>query len=265
MGCICISSYRLTNHMNHPVGTLTLCNQGIQCPSRRPHDVAACFIIFWVFYCNPAGMNERAHQAFCDIVRGAVVLSGKILLCDMVKNIIESRYHLIFWQSEGVSRIEDCKLRKYLIPKHVTDLAFLTVVCDNCTAVHFRAGSYHGQNTTYRNNFAGDVLHLQIIFFPWIFFAVYRNRYRFGIITNRTASDRQNKIYVIFFCKAASFIQLFNSWIWHNTRIFNNRFSACFQDIHYLIVNTIFLNGTTSIAKHHCWTIFGQFIMQIIQ
>ena len=50
-------------------------------------------------------MEQGAHQSFADIIAGIVILSGEILLTDVIEDIIDTGNHLIVRQRQGVFRI----------------------------------------------------------------------------------------------------------------------------------------------------------------
>ena len=91
-----ICTCRLSRHMNHPVSRFALCNQGIKRPCRRPHDIRPRLIIFRVLKYNPWTIDGWLHQSLTDVLTGIVIPAGKILLTDIIKNIINTSHHLTF-------------------------------------------------------------------------------------------------------------------------------------------------------------------------
>lgn len=163
--------------MHHPVGGLSLCNQGIQRPGSRPHDIAAGFIILRVLVGDPAGMEQGAHQSFADIIAHVVVLAGEILLADVIKDVIDAGSHLIVRQRQGVFRIQNGKSgHDFLICEDMADFLLGFRIGNDSARVHLGTGACHGQYTAHRQRFTVRFLKAQIIFFPWIFFTVHGNR-----------------------------------------------------------------------------------------
>ena len=235
--------------MYHPVRCLTFCDQCVQCPGCRPHDVAAGFIILRIFYSCIGGMKNRTQQSFTDIIACIVIFSGKILFTYMIENIIDTGNHLIFGKGIRICRIQNCEFWKYVFTKHMTDFQLLFMIGDHRTAVHLRTGPHHGKNAAYWNNLTGYILHPQIIFLPRIFFAMNGNRYSLGIIAYGAASNCQYEIHLIFSCNVTAFPQLFHGRIWHDSAILIDFFSICLQYFTYCIINSVFLNRTSSVYK----------------
>src|SRR5699024_3047753 len=87
---ICIAADGLAQHVYHPVGGFSAGHQRIQRPGGSPHDIASCFIVFRIPDGDTAGMDQRTHEAFADVVAGIVVGIGKILFTDMVEDIVDT-------------------------------------------------------------------------------------------------------------------------------------------------------------------------------
>ena len=105
--------------MHHPIGGFSTGNQGVQRPGGRPHEIAAGFIVLWILIGDAAGMDDRAHQPLADVVAHIVVLAGKILLADVVENVIDARRHLVMRQSQGILRVQDRDCLLYTSGKEV--------------------------------------------------------------------------------------------------------------------------------------------------
>ena len=135
MGGVGISPYGLPDHMNFPVGRLSFCNECVQRPSRTPHQVASGLIVFRLFHCDTGGMDDRFHQALGKIVTCIVVLTGEVLLADMIEDIINTCDHLILRNCVGIFGIQEP--RHDIVTEYVTDFHFLLMVCNNGTTVHF--------------------------------------------------------------------------------------------------------------------------------
>ena len=264
MGGVRVSSHRLAKHMHHPVGALSLRDQGIQSPGCRPHDIAAGFIIGRLLYRNTTCENDRTHQSLCDIITGIVILTGKILLTDMVENVINPCHHLVLRQCKGEFRVEDGKLREYLRSKHMTDFQLLLMIGDHRATVHFASRSHHGQNAAHGNDFTGRFLKTDIILLPGIFLAVNRYGNCLRIIADRSAAYSQNQIRPAVSGALYALPELFHRWIGHDTRVFRNSLAALFQYRNDLIVDTVFLNGTSSITEQHIAAILLKLLPQMI-
>ena len=109
----------------------------------------------------------------------------------------------------------------------MADFEFLFRIGNHGTAVHLRPGADHGQNTANRNNFIVHIFHADIIFFPWIFFAVCGNGNGLGIVADRAAAHGKNQVHIMLFCQFAAFVQFLNSRIGHNPSVLYNLFSVC--------------------------------------
>ena len=90
-----VAAHGLPQHMHHPVGAFAAGDQGVQRPGGGPHDVAAGLIVLGIAVGDAAGVQQRAHQAFAEIVAGAVVFAGEVLFADMVENIVNAGCHLV--------------------------------------------------------------------------------------------------------------------------------------------------------------------------
>ena len=92
----------------------------------------------------------------------------------MIENIIYSGHHLIMWQRIGKGGIQNGESGEDIVAEHMADFQLLLMIGDDRAAVHFAAGTHHGQHTPHRDDRVVHILHPQIIFFPGIFFAVGR-------------------------------------------------------------------------------------------
>lgn len=184
----------LPDHMHHPVRAFSFGHQSVECPGGDPHDIASGLIVSGAFHSDPGAVDQGSEQPFHDIVRGVVVLPGKILLQDVGHDVEEARRHLVFRQREGKDRVEDGELGEYVVAEYVTDLPLLPVMGDHRAAVHLRAGTDHGQHAAHRDDLVVRVLHTEIIFLPGILLAIGRDGDRLGIITDRSAAPRPGSV-----------------------------------------------------------------------
>ena len=217
MGGVGVGSHRLSEHVHHPVGGFTAGNQSVEGPGSRPHKVASCLVILRILIGDAACVNNRAHQPFADIVAGIVIITGEILFTDMIKDIIDARYHLIMRQCQRVFRVQDGKLRHDLfIGKYMTDLLFCLRIGDDRSGVHLRTGSYHGQHTSHRKGLAVRFFKAQVIFLPRVFVTVDGYRNCLGIIADRTAAHRQKQICLMSAGSLHALIKLIHRRVRHN-------------------------------------------------
>ena len=169
VGGVGVGAHRLADHVDHPVRVLSLGYQSVQGPSGDPHQVAPGLIVLRVLHCDPAAVEQRAHQALHEVVRGAVILPGEILLGDVVHNVVNAGHHLVLGQGIGILGVEDGERGKDLLPEDVADLLLGGVIGDYRAPVHLGTGAHHSQHTAHRQRFAIRFLKAQIIFFPRIF------------------------------------------------------------------------------------------------
>ena len=135
------------------------------------------------------------------------------------------------------------------------------MICDNRSAIQLRTCSRHRKNTSDRDDLTLRFLKPKIVFFPWIFLAVYRYGYGFCIVAAGTATDCKQKINFILSCYLHALTKLFHSRIRHNSRIFKNLFSIFLQDSYDLVIDTVFLDGTTAIDQLYILSVLRKFLL----
>ena len=52
-------------------------------------------------------MDQGLHQSLTDIITGVVIRAGKILLANVIENVVDTCTHLILRQGHGVVGVED--------------------------------------------------------------------------------------------------------------------------------------------------------------
>ncbi len=210
------------NYDYRTIGSFTFRNERIERPGCSPHNVAAGFVIGWIFNGYIRAVYKRTHKTFHNIVAGIVVLSRKILFENMRHNVINARYHLIFRQRESKFGVHDREFRKNFFVENVSDFEFLLVIGNDRAAVHFAARADHSQNAVDGDYIAGYVLKTDKILIPSVVVTVYRNRYCFRIVANRAASDGKYQIGFRRFCALDSLIEFIGCRIRHNAAVFKN-------------------------------------------
>ena len=144
----------------------------------------------------------------------------------------------------------------------MANLQLLLMVRYDRAAVHFRAGANHCQDTSHRDDLIVHVLHLEIIFFPWVFRAVSRYGNRFRIVADRAAPDRKDQVYLTLPGNLTAFLQFLYRWIWHDTCIFKHIFSVCLQNLHDLVIDSILFDRPAAIHKLYILSILRQLLFQ---
>lgn len=211
-------------------------------------------------------MEQGAHESFADIVTGVIVLTGKILLANVVEDVIDTGNHLIVRQRQGVFRVQNSKPgHDFLICKDMAYFLFGFRIGNDGARVHLGTGAHHSQHTAHRQRFAIRFLKAQIIFFPRIFFTVHGNRNCLRIITDRTAACGQQKVSMMFPGNLNSFIQFGQCRIGHNAGDFGYILTIVLQNLNNCIINTVSFDGAAAINQHHVLSIFGQLCIQIVQ
>ena len=132
MRCVRISADGLSEHVDHPVRALAFGNQCVECPGRRPHQVAARLVVLRILVGNAAGMQHRAHQALADVVARRIVCAGEILLANVVEDIVDAGHHLTMRQRHRVPRVQDGEARDdLLIREDMADLLLRLLIGDD--------------------------------------------------------------------------------------------------------------------------------------
>lgn len=68
--------------------------------------------------------------------KGKIEIPGEMLPTNVVENIVDTCQHLPLRHDKGKFRIHNCKLRRQLIPKYMTDFQLLIMIGNNCAAVN---------------------------------------------------------------------------------------------------------------------------------
>ena len=221
VGGVGICADRLTEHVHHPVGSLSAGNESIERPCRRPHYVGTRLVILHVGICNTRRCEQRPEQTFADIIAGVVVLARKILFADVAENIVYARHHLIVRQRERIDGVEHRKPgHDAFIGKHVTYLELLRMVGDDRARVHLAARAHHGEHAAYGHDGADGFFEPDVVLFPGVALAVHRNRQRLGIVAHRAAADCEQQVGAVTPCYIHALVQLYDRGIGHNARYF---------------------------------------------
>ena len=265
VGGVGVGAHRLADHVDHPVRVLSLGYQSVQGPSGDPHQVAPGLIVLRVLHCDPAAVEQRAHQALHEVVRGAVILPGEILLGDVVHNVVNAGHHLVLGQGIGILGVEDGELGKDLLPEDVADLLLGGVIGDYRAPVHLGTGAHHGQHTAHGNEAVGRLLHADIVFLPGVLVAPGGDGHALGIVAAGAAPHRQEKVHVVLPGDFAPFIEFFRCGIGHDPGVLKDFFACGLQDGYHLVVNPVFLDGAAPVDQLDPLAVVGQLTGQGIQ
>ena len=256
----------LAEHVNHPVRAFPLGNQRVERPGRRPHQVAACLVVLRVFVGNAAGVQDGAHQALADVIARVIILTGEILLADVIEDIVDACYHLAMWQCHRVPRVQDGKARDdLLVCKDVTYFLLCLLIGDDTTCIHLRARPGHRQHAADRQRLAGRLLKAHEIFLPRIFLAVDRNGHRLGIVADRTAADGQEQIRLMLARDLDALIELCERRIRHDARDLCHILALRLEDLDDIIVDAVLLDGTAAVDQDDVLAVLRQFRVQVIE
>ena len=179
----------------------------------------------------------------------------------MIKDIVDTRYHLSLRKRESIFRIQDRKLRHDFFTENVADLQFLFMVRNDGTRIHLGTRAGHSQHASDRNDLTCRFFKTDIVFIPWILVTVNGNGYRLRIVAAGTATYRKKQIDIIFTSDPDAFTELFDRRIRHNTAIFHDRFSVILKDLHDLIVESVLLDRTASVNELDVLSVLRKFLV----
>ncbi len=180
----------------------------------------------------------------------------------MIHDIVNARAHLIFRQRHGIARIEDREFRHDIVPEHMADLEMLLVIRDDRAAVHLGAGAGHCQHAADRHDLAVRLLKACIVFLPRILVAVNGDRDRLGIIADRAAADREDKIGLMCFCGLDALTELFSGRVRHDAGDLRDILAAFLQDRGDLIVDAVFPDRAAAVDQQDIFAVLRQLILQ---
>ena len=204
-------------------------------------------------------MDQGTQEPFHNVIGRVIIRTGKILFQNMGHNIKETGNHLILRQRKRIFRIKDREFRKDIFFKDTADFAFLRMIGNTGTAVHFRARADHGKDTPDGDNLIVHPFLADIVFFPRIIFTISRHGYAFGIVADRTAADGKKQIGIVLSSDFRAFRKLIGRGIGHNSRIFNDILAVGFKDRRDAVVNTVLFNRTAAVNKNDFIAVLRQF------
>ena len=101
------SSHRVANHVYHPVLSLAQTDECVERPRCCPHNVRTSLVVLRILYSLARSHNETTHQTLGEIIARVVVEIRKVLLHDVVHDVIDARLHLVVRHSHRELRIQD--------------------------------------------------------------------------------------------------------------------------------------------------------------
>ena len=251
VGGVGVAADRLSQHMHHPVRGLALCDEGIERPGSRPHDVAPRLVVGHIFDRRAAGHQERTHEPFGDIVAGVVVLAREILLADVAEDVVDARHHLIAGQGEGVGGIQHGETGHDLLVRE--DMTYLLLgggVGDDRAGVHLRARAHHGQHAADGDYLAGRLLETQIVLLPGILVAVHGHGDRLGVVAHRSAAHGEQQIRFMRSSDRDALVHLVAGGIGHDARYLPDILARGAQTAHDLVVDAVLFDGPAAVDEH---------------
>ena len=265
VGRVRVGSHGLAEHMHHPVAAFPAGDQGVQRPGRRPHDVGAGLIVLRVLQGGEGIAPHGLHQGLRKIVAHVVVLAGKILLADMVEDIVDARHHLVLRQGHRKAGIEDGELRHDLLTEHMADLLMGLMVGDHRAAVHLGAGARHGQDAAHRHDLAVRLLEAGIVFFPGVLAAMDRNGHRLGVVAAGAAAHRQKQVRLMRPGDLHAFPQFIRRGIRHHAPVLGDVFPIVQQKLPHGVVDPVLFDGTAAIDQNDVLPVFRKLLVQTVQ
>ena len=255
----------LTQHMHFPVRGFALCDEGVERPCRRPHDVAARLVVFGVLDRDAGAVDEGAQQPFRDVVRRVVVLAREILLQDVGHDVIKARLHLIFGERIGELGVEHREFGEHFLAEHVPDLELFRVVGDDGASVHLAARAHHGQHAPHGDELAGRLLETDEIFLPGVLAAIRRDGHRLRVVAHRAAAHGKDEIRLARTRALASLVQLLHGGVGHDARVLGDVLAALAEDGGHLVVDAVALDGAAAVDQHHVLAVLSELALEPVQ
>ena len=94
-------------------------------------------------------MDNRAHQAFSEVVACIVVEVGEVLFHDVIHDIIDAGLHLILGNGHRELRVQDGELRHQAAIEHMANLERVLSIGNHRASIHLRTCAGHRQNATH--------------------------------------------------------------------------------------------------------------------
>ena len=244
-------TYGVAYLVHLPVAALAALQQRVQRPGGRPHDVGPRLVVLRVLGGYAAAVDERPHQAFVDIVGGAVRRTGEVLLHQVAHDIEEARHHLVLRHREGEAGVEDGELGHHVAAKDTSALEACSAVGDDAAAVHLAARAHHRKHRAHRHYPAVGALAAYPVFLPWVLVAPGADADGLGIVYRAAAAYGQYQVDIVVVHQTRALAHLLDGGVGHHTGVLHHPLAGLFEGRHHGVVDAVALDGAAAIAQHH--------------